>query len=215
MSWSNRAKKSVAGLLFRRRYELCDDATVATDRSVTTLMESRNLCPGETFGDQYGEAFCSAALIDEDLVMTAAHCVDGCAGLVFGFGMYLEDVDTHRPLTPDDFYGCRRVVERAPVRDIVIMQLDRPVADTYEPVPLSSTALQVGDGVGVIGFPSGVPMKIARSCEITHEPTAMRIRNNCDVFPGNSGSGLFNETTELVGVVTTAPSTTSETVIVF
>ena len=164
--WRDRAKKSVAGLLYRRRYELCADATAASDRKMTTLEEGDDLCPGETFGDQYQEAYCTATLVDRDLVMTAAHCVvDGCRGLIFGFGMYYESAGVHRTMTPDDFYGCRRLVKKSAVRDVAILQLDRPVVAPYEPASIAMVAPKAGDAVGTIGFPSAVPMKIARSCQ--------------------------------------------------
>lgn len=200
-----RAEKSVVALLKPRlpKWELC--AGAMTPVHAETLQEHFNVCPDQRFVDQPLASDCSGTLIDDDLVLTAAHCVDedyperSCSGMhfVFGYGMFAgEGV---KPIPLDNVYSCRRRAFQDENLDAVVIQLDRPVGPPYEPAPVAPAAPAAGDAMAFIGFPSGLPMKIAAGCEVK-AISGSDLKTNCDGFNGNSGSGTFDSLGQVAGV---------------
>lgn len=185
-------------------WHLCDpDDLVSTAR---THGEVDELCPEVRFREQLAIADCSATLIDDDLILTASHCVpdaEACGRTRFVGSLYLEPDGALHRITRDDVYHCAGVVAAPPGRDVVILELDRPVAAPYHPAVVSERAVALGDPLAVVGFPAGLPMKVAADCNVLRfTASGATFRSNCDVFGGNSGSGVFDAAGELVGVMT-------------
>lgn len=185
-------------------WHLCDPENLVS--SARTHGEFDELCPEVRFADQLAIADCSATLIDDDLVLTANHCVvdeEACARTRFIGSVYLEPGGALHRITRDDVYHCAGWVASPVGRDMVILQLDRPVAAPYRPAVVSSRPVALGDPLAVVGFPAGLPMKVAADCSVLRFPASgATFRSNCDVFGGNSGSGVFDASGEIVGVMT-------------
>lgn len=186
--------RSVAAVVlpkdFSEAWQLCDDGVRLVGK---TVGERLGLCPTVRFAAQVSPASCSSTLIDSDLILTAGHCVsdDSCAGLQFAFGVFLEADGGMAPLARNQLYGCRRLVSRGKDRDLALLQLDRPVAAPFGPARLEPEVTSLGAPLGVIGFPSGSPMKVAAPCHVLRVADAEQYLTNCDIFQGNSGSGVF------------------------
>ena len=72
-----------------------------------TLGEAQGLCPDELFANQPEPGFCSGVLIDDDLFLTAGHCMDDvgdCANTRVVFrSLYTAQNDLY-PTTTQDLY---------------------------------------------------------------------------------------------------------------
>ncbi len=166
-----------------------------------------NLCRDERFWDQPSAADCSGTLIGRDLVLTAGHCVKSqrqCerTRFVFGYAINEEGEDPwHVP--SGDVYGCSLLVaskddHRA---DWAVVRLDRAVAGR-DPIPVDLTPPTVGTPVAMIGYPGGLPAKIAGGAVVREDEEAEYFEADLDAFGGNSGSGVFNEKTgALLGIL--------------
>ncbi|MBK8172091.1 MAG: trypsin-like peptidase domain-containing protein [Sandaracinaceae bacterium] len=174
----------------------------------------RALCPGERFAEQPTAAECSGTLIDNDLVLTAGHCFDDdgpCSETRFVFGYYYDRPGELHAIHTDDVYACRRVVVRqlivtdSEVLDYAVAQLDRPVSTGHVPATVSTRtgAIANGDGVAVVGFGSGLPGKIDNGATVvnTRERVLDFFQATLDSFGGNSGSGVFDDSHEVVGIL--------------
>jgi len=201
-------RESIVALIPPRRLDMSDPTNIVT--TAETLGEAKDLCEGERFFDQPTAAGCSGTLIDRDLVLTAGHCIETdseCEGRLIVFNYYYVAEGVLETITSDDVYECRErvVVEDASGVDYGIIQLDRPVDPRYVPAPIrmSDTALEDGSSIIVIGFGSGVPAKIDDGGTVldgrAHELDFFQ--GTVDTFHRNSGSGVFNEAGELVGVL--------------
>lgn len=186
---------------------------------LSTLGEDMGLCPGETFSDQATGSFCSGTLVREDVVLTAGHCVREIANnpklpaigdVSFVFGYRVETAGSSGPqqVPAANVFKGKQVLDgqllKGEDRDWALVQLDRPVPKTVaEPVTgWRKPAVAKGQKVFVVGYPSGLPMKYAPGAEVLDTSNPVYFLANLDTFGGNSGSGVFDQSTnELVGIL--------------
>jgi len=160
------------------------------------------LCPSQPFVDEPVGAFCSGALVAPDLVISAGHCIwnqSDCDNVKFVFGFAVKSTSIYPNEFPDaDVYGCKEIVSRTMTSnaDYSVLRLERAVTN-HTPLPINrGTALNVGDDIGVIGYPAGMPVKISYGATVrTADPTLAYYVTNLDTFGGNSGSPVFNAKT--------------------
>lgn len=171
------------------------------------------LCVGEAFRDQPVLSFCSATLIDEDLVLTAGHCVVGrsCnANIVFIFGLYYEQANGDILVPKENVYECDDWLfamdgssEGNNTKiDLGVAHLSRAVTTEFEPAPVraASGPLRDDQSLVMLGFPNGIPMKMNTGKVLDARTGQDFALTNLDLFAGNSGSGVFAGNGELVGV---------------
>jgi hypothetical protein len=169
-------------------------------------------CPAEPFGDQPVVSFCTGFLVGPDLVATAGHCCQDESWLlgtrfVFGFKM-LDAATPVMTLDASQVYTGIELVGQAGTSavDYAIIRLDRPVtAPGAVPLPIRrSGTVPVGTSIGIIGHPSGLPLKIAfgSGTEVISNASIYYFEANLDSFVGNSGSPVFHAGTgEVEGIL--------------
>ncbi|MET0412257.1 MAG: trypsin-like serine protease, partial [Polyangiaceae bacterium] len=88
-----RARIADAAVALLPRSTLANRRGPELARGLSSWEDDGGLCPGEPFGDQPVAAFCSGVLVDWDLVLTVAHCVEDIpldeVAMVMGF-YYVE-----------------------------------------------------------------------------------------------------------------------------
>lgn len=166
------------------------------------------LCDSEAFYSQPSIANCSGALVAENLILTAGHCIDDekdCAEQRFVFNYALNSAGgLPTGSRKNEVYKCRRIVAREYIKDGVdfaLVELDRAVPN-HRPLKVSrQTGIQVGDEVTVIGSPSGLPTKVIANAHVRALGEGYFTANS-DTFTGASGGPVFNSKSgELVGVL--------------
>lgn len=173
-----------------------------------TWIERDNVCSDERFATQPAFADCSGTLIDEDLVLTSAHCINTCpGGARFVFDYAMAPGGGLQRITSDDVYDCVDIVASQldwRGADYAVVRLNRPVVGR-EParVRLSTEALPVGTPLITHGFPRGLPLKLADGAAVrSNAPGLPFFVANLDTFVGNSGGGVFDlNSRELVGIL--------------
>ena len=166
-------------------------------------------CASEPFGSQPTAAFCTGFLVGSNIVATAGHCYDSSdiSGVRFVFGFEMTDADTVEvDVAADQVYtGTALLGHRldSPAnQDYSIIQLDRAVTAPGA-VPLDirrSGVVPDSTAVGVIGYPAGLPKKIAfgATTRVSDNTAAGYFVANLDTYGGNSGSPVFNAATGVV-----------------
>ncbi|MGZ3771950.1 MAG: trypsin-like peptidase domain-containing protein [Bdellovibrio sp.] len=170
-----------------------------------TFGEANDLCPEERFRDQPTAAECSGSLVGEDLIATAAHCISksDCGQYSFVFGYRMKNATSAPEMVPaSDVYKCKRVVAReyTNAQDYALVRLDRTVKD-HRILNLQRTPAEPNDPIYVIGHPSGLPTKVAGGAHVRAQEGPF-FKANLDTYGGNSGSAVFNSSTnEVVGLL--------------
>jgi Trypsin-like peptidase domain/Bacterial pre-peptidase C-terminal domain len=172
--------------------------------SSSTLQQSENLCSNQRFLSDPTPAFCSGTLIDDDLVLTAGHCItsaSSCSSTRFVFKFYRPTATTLDTITTADIFSCTSIVARQQAvvngrnLDYAVVRIDRPATPRFTPAPIraGSSPLAVGQNVAVIGSGSGIPFKIDAGGSVRDARTATLdyFVASTDTFGGNSGSGVY------------------------
>ena len=170
-----------------------------------TLGTDRNLCQEEKFYSQPTVAKCSGFLVGEDLVATAAHCINvaTCPSNAFVFGFKMKSANESITEIPkDEVYKCKEIVkiQLTNMQDYALVRLERPVRG-HKPLALSEQPAQFNDEIFVIGHPSGLPTKISDNAKVRKLENGYFVAN-LDTFGGNSGSAVFDtKTNKVLGIL--------------
>lgn len=189
-----------------------------------TLKDKFNLRDSETFGEQPVGAFCSGVLVGADLVLSAGHCFKpdprggSCARvkLVFGYAVSragempisfpeanvysCKEILVQRVQDKEMNFSCRgETCSSAPVTvdgpDYALIRLDRKAAGRL-PLAINRGAfLDTLAPLAVIGYPSGLPVKVAAGGSVRSVSANGYFTAELDAFEGNSGSPVFNTRT--------------------
>lgn len=167
-----------------------------------TLAQAEGLCAGQRFSSDPTAAFCSGTLIDDDVVLTAGHCITtaaDCASTRFVFKYARSSATALETITTQDVFSCAAIIARAETTtaqgevDYALIRLDRSAAPRFTPAPVrvSTSNLVTGQRVGVIGSGSGVPFKIDTGGSVRDPGNGASFEATTDTFGGNSGSGVY------------------------
>lgn len=173
-----------------------------------TYGEKQSLCKTESFWSQPNVADCSGFLIGEDLLVTAGHCVfkSSCGKNMWVFNYQMKsDGSFEKTFEKEDVYKCREILvrEQSKTIDFAVIRLDRKVRGGVPLKMRTGPEPKVGDGMFVIGYPMGLPAKIADNANLRKWGIQNRyFIANLDTYGGNSGSPVFNaKTLEVEGVL--------------
>ena len=133
---------------------------------------------------------CAGVVIDEDLGLTAAHCID----------VGMTEVDVR--LSSGEVVRAGVTVDRA--RDVALLLFPEP-ADIV-PIAVADELPRVGEPLFFLGQPTDdAGLQLAELADVGRCPTLPAVENalftTLDAEPGDSGSPVLNQLLRVVGLV--------------
>jgi hypothetical protein len=155
--------------------------------------------PPERFYDEPAPGFCSGFKVGKDLVATAGHCVKDALDcqsirLVTGFRMDGVAKAPNKGIAKDRIFACKEIVGRTLTGegpDWAVIRVDRELTSIPEVKLRDSGAPAKSAAMTVIGYPVGLPVKIAGGANVREVKPHFFVTNT-DTYGGNSGSPVFN-----------------------
>lgn len=157
-----------------------------------------------------GRPFCSGAFVDGDLVVTAAHCVDGEDQVFVAFREDLDETHGRR------FRNAFRfdVLARNEAQDVAVLASRSQNLPDHETLSVAVNAPRAGEPVLAIGHPLGLTFTVTTGivsspsrydcsdllCEILDGEKQHWTQVSSPLFFGNSGGPVVNRRGQLVGV---------------
>ncbi|MCK6545937.1 serine protease [Myxococcota bacterium] len=180
-------------------------------------------CPGDPFESQPVGGYCSSFWVGADLMVTAGHCLVDARGrrvdprevsFVFGFAATAEGV-VNQTFRPDQVYRGVELVALSVDgdRDHAVVRVHQAISmPGVSPLRPRDQAASVGEPVGLIGYPSGLPLKIAFKDAFSASggppPAVRRVVDDAfevsvDSFGGNSGAPILtgDDPYEVLGIL--------------
>jgi V8-like Glu-specific endopeptidase len=210
---------SVAGLFDKRDFDRNSGPEVKVIRNYRNLETYRGYetCNETRFREQPTVANCTGFLVGPDILVTAGHCaVDygqvvrnkenrKCknAQWVFGYDETTYD-ESKVTFKKKNIFGCKKIISASYTldADFAVIKLERR---THKRITLKMNAdkeqYQVGSPVSVIGHPTGLPLKFAGGSTIAANSYQDSFLADLDTFGGNSGSPVFNQEGEVIGIL--------------
>jgi hypothetical protein len=174
------------------------------DIDTSDTLISQNVCTDEPFADQPTPGYCSGFLVAPNIIVTAGHCVSNLMyrAVVFGFRLNgTNDLVSHFE-QEDVYYPTVVVASSTGNSDWAVIRLDRNVVGRSPLSFRSSGKIPDLQHVAVMGYPVGLPLKIAAGAYVRENNDADFFVTNTDTYGGNSGSAIINmDTYEVEGVL--------------
>lgn len=167
------------------------------------------LCADQRFAEQLAPGFCTGFLIDDQTLLTTAHCIpdaDACANTRFVFGYQMNAGGAASALDAENIYACESLevivqdqsaAEQVPWVDYAVVRLDRPTG--LPGLTLADIEVAFERELASLGHPSGLPMKIATGAWVLEtDADKPYFVASLDVFAGSSGSPVIDMQTHTV-----------------
>ena len=153
----------------------------------------------------FRNGFCTATLIRDNLILTAAHCVYDARGRIrgaqeftFSAGLRSGRAEATRGVQslvahPQYEHAPNSIEDKNVAVDIAVLRLDQPIRRTrIQPFQIDEQPVQ-GDQIGVVSYGRGrsEAPSLQEVCSVLGRQTGVVVMT-CDVVQGSSGSPVFS-----------------------
>lgn len=169
-----------------------------------TLQSRYKLCVDEPFADQPVIGVGTAFIIGKRTMVTAGHVFTEPLEnyiIVFGFEMLKEKGKFNTIIAKNNIYYPKKISHKDGDLDLMVFEVTEEITRSALSIsPIVNHAIDTE--IYMIGYPSGLPAKVALNAEIQENSHPQFFYTSLDAFQGNSGSPVFNmATNDVIGVL--------------
>lgn len=192
--------RSVAALFPTDRLTFTGDRVdLVSERAGTKF----NFVPNARFGDQQTAAVGTAFVVGEQHMLTAGHCIneENYSELRFVFGYRVDEQGQTCLQIPKAWIYEPvdvRSVQDTRGADWALVKVDRKI--DRPPLRYRLRPVEKGEPVYYIGYPWGLPIKYAGHAVVLDPGPQAYFKADLDTFTGASGSPVFDDNDQVVGV---------------
>lgn len=153
--------------------------------------------------------YCTGTMISEDLFLTASHCIDGTTLKDYVVFNYQKLRGTSDMAQPEHVKIVSVVEQTLGGLDFGIIKLEGKPGLKYGFTHINTAEVLNGALLTIIQHPSGNPKMVDVGHRVGSRMDVYMTYGDLDTEPGSSGSGILNETGEVVGVHTNGGCTST------
>jgi hypothetical protein len=160
--------------------------------------EANGLCSTENFVNEPIVPFCSGFAVSNKLFVTAGHCVDNTnlndILIIYGYRMKSK-LEANIEIDQGDIYEPVRILKRefeGTSNDYSVLEIRQTFRDNRIASFRKNGKISDNENVHVIGYPSGLPIKVTLNAKVYNNRFSNYFVINSDTYQGNSGSPVFN-----------------------
>lgn len=197
------ASESVAMVVEKEKLSQISKNVYTLDIS-QSLGKTYNLCPTEAFFNQPVVGTGTAFIFSNNTMLTAKHVFEKPLKdyvIVFGYRIIHANGVVENFYNANDLYYPREIISNLDDMDVIQFKVDREF-DRPALKWANSATLVKNDEVYMIGYPMGIPQKISLNANIEDNSKSSYFYTSLDSFQGNSGSPVFDFTTnKVIGIL--------------
>ncbi len=172
----------------------------------TTLQMQYQLCDDVAFNKQPIVGVGTAFIVDANKMITASHVFQRPLKdyrVVFGYEIINKQGVVESRIPKSNIYELESMYKKQSELDISIFKIKGFFKGNKLPLTLgNSIDLELKHDVYMVGYPSGLPKKVAVNAGIVKNNHSQYFYTSLDSFQGNSGSPVFNAiTNKVIGVL--------------
>jgi V8-like Glu-specific endopeptidase len=169
--------------------------------------DSLNICKSEKFSSNLTINGCTGFLIGDKILVSAGHCFmsdSDCQSKSIIFDDLIINEKTNSVISlKKNIFKCSKVISSEfdfdAKKDFSIIELDRSTKRSYLSLNNNQENLKLNDSVFMIGHPLGNALMYSKNSAVTeNELNSTIFKSAINSFEGNSGSPVFNATTNKV-----------------
>jgi S1-C subfamily serine protease len=195
---------SVFAIIDKNHLTQLDDGSYLIN-VIQTAQKRFNLCLNEPYANQISIANGTAFLIQDNLLITAFHVLQEIpiSNVAFVSGFKLLDSSGASKIvfrSDEVFFPEERV--KAEAVDLALIKI-KTAPKGYYPLTLDFSATSGKRKVYALGYPLGLPIKLSDNGTLTKDDRNVYAEATLDTYQGNSGSPVFDSSTQkVIGVLT-------------
>lgn len=149
---------------------------------------------------------CTGFMIDDERMLTNAHCIDSQAVCDTVVALFGYEVREGGQVNAPEKFDCLDLVDADPSLDFALIRLDGKPGMAWGQLPLTRRTPGLDEQAFVIQHPGGQPKLVSRiSCNITTliadgASTDTDVGHKCDSAEGSSGSPILGVDFKVIGL---------------
>lgn len=163
------------------------------------------LCPDEAFYNQPVTGIGTAFITGGNKMLTAKHVLERPLqfyAVLFGYKIISQGGAVDVFVDENDIYYPKSILKKDDDLDVIEFIVDRnfnrPILETEN----SKSLLIENNEIYMIGYPNGLPVKLALNASIVENNHLFYFYTSLDGFRGNSGSPVFNfNSNKVIGIL--------------